>query len=285
MSRGKHARPSQAKRNAQRAGAGGFATLALMIPTGDLPQAFAGQEVDTHQAAPVNIPAPVAEAPTEEIPVQEPPTVELDVVPGDTLSAIAREKLGLPAWEGLYEENRAVVGDNPNLIFPGQRLTYRGLVLATPPVQIEEQASTQEEVVEVIPQAEVEQAEAEVPPFGTAPIQNSFGPVSPRAQEAADAVFTQVRGASLITIGGTRSSARDPHGHPSGNALDYMVLGDSALGDAIVQYHVDNWDALGVEYLIWQQRILYGPGDAWVGMENRGSATQNHMDHPHVNYL
>jgi hypothetical protein len=187
-------------------------------------------------------------------------------------------------WEGLYEENRAVVGENPDLIFPGQRLTYRGLVLASPPVQIEEQASTQEEVVEVIPEAEVEQAEAAVPAFGTAPIQNSFGPVSPRAQEAADAIFTQVRGASLITIGGTRSSAYDPNGHPSGNALDYMVLSDTALGDAIVQYHIDHWDELGVEYLIWQQRIRYGPNDGWNAMENRGTPTANHMDHPHVNY-
>ena len=115
-------------------------------------------------------------------------------------------------------------------------------------------------------------------------ISNSLGPVRPQAQAAADAVVSNVPGAAGITIGGTRASAADPGGHPSGLALDYMVMSDAALGDAIVQYHIDNWDALGVDYLIWQQRYLGSPGGSWSYMEDRGSATANHMDHPHVNY-
>ena len=79
-------------------------------------------------------------------------------------------------------------------------------------------------------------------------------------------------------------SAADPGGHPSGLALDYMVMSDAALGDAIVEYHQAHWDELGVEYIIWQQRMLSSPNGSWKGMENRGSATANHMDHPHVNY-
>ncbi len=75
-----------------------------------------------------------------------------------------------------------------------------------------------------------------------------------------------------------------PGGHPSGNALDYMVLTDEALGDAIVQYHRDHWAELGVEYLIWQQRMLSSPGGSWVMMEDRGGTTANHYDHVHVNY-
>jgi hypothetical protein len=63
-----------------------------------------------------------------------------------------------------------------------------------------------------------------------------------------------------------------------------MVLSDAALGDAIVAYHIANWDALGVEYIIWQQRYLDSPGGSWSYMEDRGSGTANHMDHPHVNY-
>ena len=31
---------------------------------------------------------------------------------------------------------------------------------------------------------------------------------------------------------------------------------DAALGDAIVEYHIAHWDELGVEYIIWQQRML-----------------------------
>ena len=117
-----------------------------------------------------------------------------------------------------------------------------------------------------------------------AQISNSAGPVRPQVQAAADAVVSNVPGAGGITIGGTRASGTDPAGHPSGLALDHMVMSDAALGDAIVQYHIDNWDALGVDHLIWQQRYLASPGGSWSYMEDRGSVTANHMDHPHVNY-
>ena len=117
-----------------------------------------------------------------------------------------------------------------------------------------------------------------------ADISNRAGEVRPVAQAAADAVVSNVPGAAGITIGGTRPSAADPGGHPSGLALDYMVGSDSALGDAIVEYHLAHWDELGVDYIIWQQRMLSSPGGSWKYMEDRGSATANHMDHPHVNY-
>ena len=63
-----------------------------------------------------------------------------------------------------------------------------------------------------------------------------------------------------------------------------MVVSDAALGDAIVEYHRAHWDELGVEYIIWQQRMLSSPGGSWKRMSDRGSGTANHMDHPHVNY-
>lgn len=47
---------------------------------------------------------------------------------GDTLSGIAK-KLGIPNWRTLYEQNKAVIGSNPNLIRPGQKLSY-GEILA-----------------------------------------------------------------------------------------------------------------------------------------------------------
>ncbi|MFD6227517.1 transglycosylase family protein [Streptomyces sp. NPDC060232] len=53
------------------------------------------------------------------------------VAPGDSLSAIATEQHVEGGWQALYETNRAVVGDNPNLILPGQRLTMR--VTTAPP--------------------------------------------------------------------------------------------------------------------------------------------------------
>jgi hypothetical protein len=117
-----------------------------------------------------------------------------------------------------------------------------------------------------------------------AKITNSSGPVKPQTQAAANAVVSNVPGAGGITLGGTRASATDPHGHPSGLALDYMVLSNSALGEAIIAYHIAHWDELGVEYIIYKQRMLSSPNGSWVGMEDRGSPTANHMDHVHVNY-
>ncbi|MEU7510639.1 transglycosylase family protein [Streptomyces sp. NPDC042898] len=47
------------------------------------------------------------------------------VTPGDSLSKIAREERVQGGWKRLYESNRPVVGDDPDLILPGQRLTLR----------------------------------------------------------------------------------------------------------------------------------------------------------------
>jgi nucleoid-associated protein YgaU len=42
---------------------------------------------------------------------------------GDTLFQIAT-RLHVPGgWPALYQENLAVIGDNPDLLFPGQLLT------------------------------------------------------------------------------------------------------------------------------------------------------------------
>lgn len=221
-------------------------------------------------------PTPVsAEAP---VPVQEIPapvvTGTVTVQSGDYLSKIATQIN--TDWHTLYANNREVIGDDPNLIYPGQIYFVGGLPLAQPPVKVEEVAPEVETVVPAAPET--------LESVGTAIISNNFGDVSPRTRAAANRVVATVRGAALITIGGTRSSAVDPDGHPSGNALDYMVLSDTALGNALVQFHIDNWDSLGVEYVIYQQRIKYSANGAWEAMPNRGSATANHMDHVHVNY-
>ncbi|SDX90769.1 hypothetical protein SAMN05661080_01662 [Modestobacter sp. DSM 44400] len=107
--------------------------------------------------------------------------------------------------------------------------------------------------------------------------------MKPQAHAAADDV-SHVLGADGITIGGIRAGAADPNGHPSGLALDYMVGSDDVLGDAIAQYQIEHWDFLGVEHVIWQQRMLSSPTGSWTPMEDRGSATANHWDHVHVNY-
>lgn len=54
------------------------------------------------------------------------------VEPGDSLSLIAAEDMGdANQWPALYEANKDVVGDNPDLIYPGQVLVIPGAT-ATP---------------------------------------------------------------------------------------------------------------------------------------------------------
>ncbi len=275
MPRGRHAQPSNAGRYARNVAltTTGGAVLLTAVPTSVLADQL--PDLPTEEFA---MPAPA------EIPAEMPVTIV--VQSGDTLGNLASRVGALGALD-LYSQNADVIGPDINLIHPGQKLTYIGGLVqpAGPPapVRVQEQPDGEEQV-EVVPEETGVASEAATPAFGTATIINSAGPVSIRAQEAADRVFANVRGASLITIGGTRPSARDMNGHPSGNALDYMVLSDTALGDAIAQYHRDHWDELGVEYMIWQQRIMYSPQSGWERMPDRGSPTQNHMDHPHVNY-
>ncbi|MDG9703119.1 transglycosylase family protein [Streptomyces sp. DH37] len=45
------------------------------------------------------------------------------VRPGDSLVTIARENEVRGGWSGLYESNKDVVGEDPDLILPGQELT------------------------------------------------------------------------------------------------------------------------------------------------------------------
>lgn len=72
--------------------------------------------------------------------------------------------------------------------------------------------------------------------------------------------------------------------HHSGRALDFMVTADPAVGDLIADYVWKHRKRLGLKHVIWKQRIKstsVQPG-VWRKMANRGSPTNNHMDHPHV---
>jgi hypothetical protein len=87
-------------------------------------------------------------------------------------------------------------------------------------------------------------------------------------------------GSSVSSFGGYR--AGDPGDHGSGRAVDIMVSG--APGLQIARYVQAHAKALGVTYVIYQQKIwLAGdPISQWKLMEDRGSITANHYDHVHV---
>ncbi len=55
--------------------------------------------------------------------------------------------------------------------------------------------------------------------------------------------------------------------------------------DALAEWAREHYEHFGVYLVIWRQR-KWNPGisDAWRPMEDRGSPTQNHMDHVHLSF-
>lgn len=83
----------------------------------------------------------------------------------------------------------------------------------------------------------------------------------------------------ISDIGGWRPA--DKYGeHSTGRALDVMTS-DKAKGDAVKDFAVDNASAIDLKWAIWQQKLWY-PGGSSQKMDDRGSPTQNHMDHVHI---
>ncbi|AYV31164.1 Resuscitation-promoting factor Rpf precursor [Streptomyces sp. ADI95-16] len=122
------------------------------------------------------------------------------VAPGDSLSAIATEQHVEGGWQALYETNRATIGGNPNLIFPGQRLTLR--ITAAPPAQNPEKPPRTAEPVKpgepaaTRPRPKPEQAKPA--PAKPAPAKPAPQPASAQQQPAAG-VFSAPVDAGLGT--------------------------------------------------------------------------------------
>ncbi len=96
---------------------------------------------------------------------------------------------------------------------------------------------------------------------------------------SAIAVYSAVRSAFGITsIGGYRAGDGGDHG--TGRAVDVMTS-SFAQGDAVASFAMAHAGSLNIKYVIWKQRIWF-PGSGWRSMADRGSATQNHMDHVHI---
>lgn len=105
-----------------------------------------------------------------------------------------------------------------------------------------------------------------------------LGPVLPHVRRAAELTGAKFGVASIL---GWRPTAIDMAGHPAGRALDFMC--SRSQGDGIADFLLANAEALGVQHVIWLQRYRE-PGGDWEPMEDRGSPTQNHMDHVHAKF-
>lgn len=120
---------------------------------------------------------------------------------------------------------------------------------------------------------EVKKGPANLPPMKWS--ENGLTVNAVRAGRAIALQFPEVK-----TIGGYRPV--DPYpDHPSGRALDVMTYADQALGDRILNYLFDNNGFFKMQYAIWKQAMWYKKS-APQPMADRGSPTQNHMDHVHA---
>lgn len=117
------------------------------------------------------------------------------------------------------------------------------------------------------------------PPINTEPCSNvSEAGITPNLVKVIRAVcgrFPDVR-----SYGTLRPGAGD---HSDGRAVDIMVDPSSELGTQISDFLQPNQAELGIDYLIWRQRI-WRPATSpdWRHMEDRGDPTANHFDHVHV---
>jgi hypothetical protein len=117
-------------------------------------------------------------------------------------------------------------------------------------------------------------AEAPVPSSKPTPTSSTYGLWDPHVRPVVQEVAGRFGVSTVIT--------RPGHSPTQGRAADFMVYSDRAKGDAVAQYVIDNAARFRVEYVIWKQRIYLVSSGSWRAMEDRGSPTANHLDHPHV---
>jgi uncharacterized protein YgiM (DUF1202 family) len=89
----------------------------------------------------------------------------------------------------------------------------------------------------------------------------------------------------IQTVYGLRAGSTGDHGN--GYAADFMLpdyKNNAALGYEIAEYLRANAKELGIQYIIFHQHIwnISRASEGWRLMADRGSDTQNHMDHVHV---
>jgi hypothetical protein len=105
-----------------------------------------------------------------------------------------------------------------------------------------------------------------------------LGDVKPWVAYAADLLGGRYSIGTILGWG-RRPNATD---HDDGLALDFMTTNGQGLADAARA----NARALGVTYVIWNQRIwsVGRNSEGWRAMPDRGSPTANHQDHVHVSF-
>jgi hypothetical protein len=87
---------------------------------------------------------------------------------------------------------------------------------------------------------------------------------------------------AVDSYGGWRAGGRQFH--KTGRAVDIMVTQgkESALGWKIAKYLTAHATVFKIDHVIFEQKIWTPSSPTWTPMADRGSATENHMNHVHV---
>ncbi|MFF0294064.1 peptidoglycan DD-metalloendopeptidase family protein [Kitasatospora sp. NPDC004615] len=188
---GKHRKPSLAT-IARIAIATGVAGAAIGLPVTAASAHTATEQAGSHPST-VSVDAtPVAD--------QAAAPHSYRVASGDTLSKIAAAQHVDGGWQKLYQDNRSVVGGNPDLIFPGQKLAINGQAAA--PAQAPAAKSTSTDTA-TAPKVAVKKADTAKPATtGTVKAQ----PVAP-APQAAPPVATTATTASPAAVPAAASNS------------------------------------------------------------------------------
>ncbi|MGR3932237.1 transglycosylase family protein [Streptomyces sp. BRA346] len=170
------------------------------------------------------------------------------VVSGDTLSRIADAQEVRGGWHALYETNRATVGSDPDLIYPGQKLSLSG-GKATPEAKPEAKAKARPAAK---PQAKHRaQPKAKAKAEAKAkPQQTERRASKPAAKPAATTGFTAPVSGVSPTTAYRASGSSWSSGHHTG--IDFPVgVGTSVKAVAGGQVVSAGWaDAYGYEVVI-----------------------------------
>jgi len=94
----------------------------------------------------------------------------------------------------------------------------------------------------------------------------------------------------ITTYYGYRNDPSSDHYY--GRALDLMIPGyttdaGKALGGQVAAWAVAHQQSLGIQYVIWNQRIwnVSRASEGWRLMPDRGSDSANHKNHVHISVL
>lgn len=124
-------------------------------------------------------------------------------------------------------------------------------------------------------------------PASGKPAEKGLQPTAKKGLQCTAKAFPKVK-----TIHGVGERAGGPDDHAEGLAVDFMIddyrsKEGRALGWRIAEWNRQNADKLGVQYVIFDQKIWNKDRDdeGWRPMEDRGSDTENHLDHPHVSFV